>query len=125
MKDQAIQYYQQGYNCSQCILKAAEERFQVSVPSQSFHMCSGIRMGFGIGGICSALVGGIMVFGLMFEEEAVKRLSIKLLTMFHERFDTLQCSKLKNQRDQQAICDSIVGEAAAIIEQLIVEEKGI
>lgn len=123
MKEKAIEYYKKGYNCSQCILKAAEFKYKRPVPKQCFDMCRGVNTGFGIGGICSVLVAGIMIFGLFFEEETVKRLRIKLLTEFRNHYGCLNCADLLRMRKDSGRCEGIVGQVAEMVERMINEEK--
>ncbi len=123
MRDKAVFYYNEGYNCSQCILKAAEYAFQIPISRQCYSMCSTISTGFGTGGMCSVLVAGFMVFGLLFDEETAKRLRIRLITLFQEKYDHINCSQLKQYRDAQGICSTIVGDTAEMIYKIILQEK--
>lgn len=119
MKEQAIAFYRKGCNCSQCILKAAETVYNKPVPKQCYAMCQGVNTGFGIGGICSVLVAGVMVFGLFFNEETVKRLRIKLLTEFKRQHGGINCAELVRARGDSARCEAIVGQAADMIKKMI------
>ncbi len=122
MKALAIRFYQQGYNCSQCILKAAEAFYAKPISRQCYNMCQGVNTGFGIGGMCSVLIAGIMVFGLFFGDDVVKRLRIRLLTEFQSRHPQMDCQALRKERQGNGYCENIVGEIAELVEQLIHEE---
>jgi len=123
MKEKALHFYAQGYNCSQCILKAAETVYSIPVSRQSMSICSGISTGFGVNGMCSVLIAGVMALGLLFDEGTVKRLRVKLLTRFHERFRSMDCGALKAQRQSGMHCEAIVGEVASLLETIIAEER--
>ena len=118
MKEKAIYYYRNGYNCSACILKAAEEVYNIPITKQSLEMCSGISNGFGTGGMCSVLVAGIMVLGLIFDEAAVRRMRLEFLTGFSEKYGSINCSKLKNGQ-AGIFCEDLIGDAAKMLGEII------
>ncbi len=124
LKEKALYYYKKGYNCSQCILKACEQVYNVPVSNQSIKLCSAVNTGFGVGSICSVLVAGIMFFGILFDDATAKRLRIKLLTKFQGKH-SINCMSLKKEIKNNGGCDIIVCEIAGIIEEIINEEKGI
>lgn len=119
MKEKALRYYKQGYNCSQCILKAVEHKYNISVPKQCYSMCRAINNGLGIGGMCSVLTAGIMVFGLLYDDMTAKRLRMKLLGMFQEKYGALECGVLKRGRSG---CDEIIADIASMIDNIIQDE---
>ncbi len=122
MKDKVLNYYYQGYNCSQCILKAAEQKYKIPISNQSIKLCNGVCNGFGVGGICSVIVAGIMVLGLLFDEKTVKRLRLKFITEFQDKFSVLNCSQLKEKMGEYS-CDKLILEAADLIDKIIEEEQ--
>ena len=62
-----------GDNCSQVILRAVAEEYGISLSEELFCACRGIHGGFGINGMCSGIVAGVMALGLLCEEEELKR----------------------------------------------------
>ena len=58
-----------GDNCSQVILRAVAEEYGISLSEELFCACRGIHGGFGINGMCSGIVAGVMALGLLCEEE--------------------------------------------------------
>ncbi len=122
MKEKALQYYRQGYNCSQCILKAVEFKYKIPISKQCLSLCSTVNTGFGIGGMCSVLVAGIMVLGLLFDDSNAKRLRMKLLSQFKENYRTFNCQDLIKGRNSDRACDQLVYEVAGLIESVIDEE---
>jgi len=119
MRKMSIEFYRKGFNCSQSILKAAEVTYNIKVPDQSFNMCKGIGSGFGAGNLCCALVGGVMVFGLMFDETVTKRMRIRLLDLFQQKYGSIQCAVLiKRMRDD---CEQVVGDVADFTQKVIEE----
>lgn len=122
MKDKVLNYYYQGYNCSQCILKAAEQKYKLPISKQSLNLCTGVSNGFGIGGFCSVITAGIMIFGLLFDEETVKRLRLKLLDTFQEKYSSLNCLELR-KKNGEYFCKNFIPEAADIIDKIITDEN--
>lgn len=123
MKNRAIFFYRNGFNCAQCILKAAEETFHIPISRQCLDSCSAVNSGFGIGGMCSVLIAGILVFGILFDSTTAKRLRLMLLSSFQERHQGMSCGHIKKSRGEQESCEEIVGEVAEMIEELICREN--
>ena len=123
MRERAIYYYRQGYNCSQCLMKAAQSRYRLNISRETMNSLSGVNSGFGIGGLCSVLIAAIMVFGLLFDENRVKVLRLKLLTAFTAKYGTVNCGALMASVENGS-CESIVGDIAEMMEKLISEERG-
>lgn len=121
LRKKALYYYKNGYNCSQCLLKACEQVYGISVSKQSLKLCSAVNNGFGIGNICSVLVSSIMIFGLMFNNNTAKKLRMKLLADFSEKH-SLNCTALKKEFND-ANCENIIGEIADLTEKIISEER--
>ena len=122
MKERAVMYYRQGHNCSQCILKAAEYTYKIPIPKQCYEMCKGVNTGFGLGGMCSVLIAGVMVFGLFFDEATVKRLRLRLFSDFRDLHPALNCADLVKERKNGAKCEQIVRQIAGLVKQIIDEE---
>lgn len=121
MRSKAIFYHKQGYNCAQCLLKAAEDRFQICISCQCLASCSAVNSGFGIGGMCSVLIAGIMVFGILFDDATAKRLRLALLNSFQEKHKGINCGQIKRMGVSED-CDEIIGDVADLVEELIVNE---
>jgi len=123
MKEKAIQYYRQGWNCSQCILKAAEAVYGLPISRQCMNACGGVCTGFGVGGLCSVLIAGVMALGMLFDEATVKRLRIQLFTAFHDKYRCTDCATLKSKRGEGMLCEGIVADVAAMVERIVAEER--
>ena len=121
MEERAALYYRQGYNCSQCILKAVEHEYYKPIPKQCYALCRGVNTGFGFGGMCSVLIAGVMAFGLFFDEASVKRLRLSLFSAFQDLYPSLNCAELVKERQNSAKCERIVRQVAGIVKRLIDE----
>ncbi len=122
MRQAAVYYHSCGYNCSQCILKAAENRFGIVVSPQCMNSLGAVCNGFGVQSMCSVLVAGMMVFGILFGDETAKRLRMKLLDRFHEKYNGINCGHIVRLRDNSNSCDDVIGDVAEMIEQIVLEE---
>jgi C_GCAxxG_C_C family probable redox protein len=117
MRKLAAEFFREGFNCSQCILKAAEITYDIKIPKQSLNMCKGVGSGFGTGNFCCALVGGIMVFGIMFDEIITKRLRICLIDLFLQKYGSTQCSILIKRMNDD--CEQLVADVAEMTQEII------
>lgn len=120
--DLAIQYYRNGYNCSQCIIKAVETKYKISFGEMPLNMTRGVCGGFGIGNICCCLVGAIFSLGALFDDEnEIKRLRMQLIMEFKERFRDISCCKLKMNYARNKECDIIIKDTCDMFERLVDE----
>ena len=62
LKERIRTYCGNGDNCSQVILRAVAEEYGISLSEELFCACRGIHGGFGINGMCSGIVAGVMAF---------------------------------------------------------------
>lgn len=125
MKTLAVDYHKNGYNCSQCILRALEDKFDIEISEECYNLTRGINEGFGIGATCSLIIAGTMAFGLFFDDNTVKSLRLKLIDYVNENYGVLDCGKLKRCDKIGEGCLILVGDVANYIEKLILEELGI
>ncbi|NLM13286.1 MAG: hypothetical protein GX209_06035 [Epulopiscium sp.] len=123
MKEKAVYYYNKGYNCSQCMLKAAEEHYGLNIPQECYDVCKGLNTGLGIGSTCTLISAATMIFGLLFDEKTVKRLRMRYIDAFHDLHHALNCSQLKSLREYYGNCSILIEEAADLLEKIISEEK--
>ncbi|MDR3239058.1 MAG: C-GCAxxG-C-C family protein [Clostridiales bacterium] len=123
MREKALAFYREGYNCSQSILKAAEALYAVPMPEQSVDMCCCVNMGLGTGGLCCALIGSVMLFGLMFDEDEAKKLRIELMDMFYQQYGSLNCCLLSANGTNTTACEKIIADAAGMTQQIIEESR--
>ncbi len=122
MREIAIDLYNRGYNCALCIIIAATRYYGINLPDECERMCAGLYGGLGVGRMCSALVGGVLVLGLMFGERRLKTLRIKLLMDAVDHFESIDCAMLARKQRTGEYCAPLVGEIASLLEEIINEE---
>ncbi len=122
MKEAALKYYNDGLNCSQCIIKAFEQKYGYAISDEIYSSLSAVNTGLGVGSVCSALIAGIMIFGLVFDEDTAHRARLKLLAFFDAYFESINCSGLNSSKNEFKGCDKVIVMAAYFTEQILLEE---
>lgn len=117
LKEKSIYYYNEGFNCTQCLLKAFEYIYKIPISEQSLKICNNINNGFGVGNICGAVIAGIMIFSLLFDYDTTNRLKMELLFTLNENH-SINCMQLKKEFNEKD-CTNIIGLIADIIENII------
>ncbi|MGN1317490.1 MAG: C-GCAxxG-C-C family (seleno)protein [Lachnospirales bacterium] len=113
LKNMAVRYYREGYNCSQSVLMAANEKYSLNLPHKCIKMCEGVSNGLGIGSVCSVLVACIMVISLMCEKE-VKMKRLEMIDKFDKVNGGINCGKIRDND-----CIKIIENSCDILEDLV------
>lgn len=119
MKEKTMVYCREGENCSLALLRAAADVYGFSLSKEMIDSCGALCSGFGIGGICSALVAAIMVLGILFEPEEAKKRRLFFLLAARERFGAMDCQTLSAGKLD---CTDLMGDIAALLEENIQTE---
>ena len=117
-KEKALYYHEQGCNCSFVILKAGAEKYGLTLPEEAEQSCCAVSSGFGVGSICCALVGAVMLLGLLFSEEKAKLLRMQLFVLFHDKYKTLNCCAISAHIET---CVEVIADVATLTEELIAQ----
>lgn len=115
MKKLAQEYYKKELGCSRSILMAFRDKYGY-VTDEVIDAANAINNGFGIGGICSALVAGIMILGLLYEGNGANSERIRLMTAFQCRFCSINCMSLARERED---CVDLMDFICDYLEELI------
>ncbi len=98
----AFMYHQSGFNCTQSVLAAYQDRTGLS-EQQSFAVATGFGGGVRYGGLCGAVSGAVMVLGILYPHDqkndpegksASIRRTVEFERRFKERFANLDCRDL-------------------------------
>lgn len=84
--------------CSRSILMAFRDKYGY-VTEEVINSANAINNGFGIGGMCSALLAGIMILGLLYKGEEAYSERMKLMTCFQCKFCSINCMSLAKERN--------------------------
>lgn len=115
LKDMALKYYRRGENCSQCVLRACNEKYGLSFSEDCFSMCGGIWGGFGVGSICSVLVACIMIIARMCPQDTARK-RIQMIDRFNSELGGINCGKIR-----KGDCEKIIRASCDILEEIIEE----
>ena len=100
--EQSIVYHRKGFNCCQCVLASFADLTGLE-EQKSFDISAGFGAGAGNGELCGALIGAIMVLGLLTpvdttdpvaSKQRTLALSKELQKRFSEKFGALRCQDL-------------------------------
>ncbi len=116
LSELAIEYYRQGYSCSRCIMKAAEDEYGINA-KDTLQALGGISNGLGIGAMCSVPITCVLVLGLLYtDENKIKQKRLEFLIRFKKDFKSFNCSEIQKQVD---ICDPVIKRGCDILAEII------
>lgn len=140
IKTTAEDYYRnRDFYCSEAIVKAIKDEFELPISDDIIKMASGFPVGIGGSGCsCGAVVGGIMSLGLFFGRSEAKdrkvnktmALSKELHNIFTNKHKYLCCKLLTKDMtlgspDHLNQCVDFTGEVAEETAKIIVRELGL
>ena len=101
----AAQYKLSGkYNCCQAVAKAYSDKLSVS-EEEMLRLTAGFAVGMGcMEATCGALIGAVMVAGLLTEGRGTVKLSREMLKSFEEKCGATVCGDLKGAETGKVLC---------------------
>lgn len=139
VREKAAGYYRRGeYYCSEAIVKAIKDAYELEYGDEVVKLASGFPVGMGGSGCaCGALTGGVMAIGMVFgrakakgpEVDTAMRIAREFHTAFSEKLGTTCCRVLTRNMtlgspEHMDKCVAITGEVAAETVRLINTELG-
>lgn len=131
----ALSYYRSGLYCSEAILKAFNEAYNLGLPESSYKMATGFGSGMaGSGCACGALTACVMVLGLVAgrthkgqSETLVFDAVSRLQAEFKAEYKSACCRSLTRQvewgsKAHKSQCEHYVLSAVQITERMLVNE---
>jgi C_GCAxxG_C_C family probable redox protein len=116
----------EGLNCAETILRAANSDLRLGLDKNALRLAAGFGGGMGVGSVCGALTGAIMVMGRLYvkerahESSRVKDVEKKFIAAFEKEFGTILCTPIKNAHfNPEHKCKSVVLKASEILEDLL------
>ena len=139
-KEKAVQYYQDGYLCSQSVLAAYAEEYGLT---EEMALKLGTCLGAGMrkGEVCGACTGALMVLGLMHDDPKNRKTAYENTKQFLNDFRDVNGSYLCNDllgcdvrtpegvqyaRDHHLFtefCPKMVASAVEILEKIMSAQK--
>ena len=128
----SLEYFRNGLYCSEAILRAFNEVYQLDYPENKYKIATGFGSGLGESGCsCGSLTAGVMVLGLIagrnhvYESERVAFTAVhELHQRFKEKHKAICCRFLTRNvewgtAEHKILCETYVIDAAQITEDLI------
>lgn len=117
LSENAVKYYRNGYNCSKCIIKAAEAEYGIKVGDTPLRMLGAVNNGFGIGIMCSVPIACVAVLGALYKDEtALKRKRLDFLVRFRNEFGSYNCSEIM---PRISTCEKVISGGCDILADII------
>ena len=128
----SLRYFRNGLYCSEAILRAFNEVYNLGLPDHLYKIATGFGSGLGESGcVCGAATSGVMVLGLVagrnkaYESERMVYLAVnELHRRFKENTKALCCRVLTknvkwNSAEHKITCEQYVIEAARLTDEII------
>ena len=135
-RNAAGQYFKNGYNCSESIVRAGADLLEIKLDEQTLRTATGFGGGIGHAGcVCGALAASVMVIGLLKGRTSADESRVEAYNLsgeFHQRFQEkfgATCCRVLNQhefetRDHLVTCVKITGNTMALLADFL-QEKGV
>lgn len=128
----AMDYFNRGLYCSEALLKAFNEVYDLGLPPSAYKIATGFGSGMGeTGCACGAVTSCVMVLGLVAgrddssQSEALVFDGVKeLQTAFRNTYRSTCCKVLTKDvtwgsKEHTAQCEAIVGKAAQLTQSIL------
>ena len=128
VKDTALEYHLNGYNCAQSVLAACRDYYDIDEKT-ALAISAGFGGGVRSGEICGAISGAVMAAGLACpfndaqDTEAKKKIAAiasKSVDIVRDKYGCVRCIDLKKSGVR---CPEIIGFMAEAAENIIKENK--
>ena len=121
LKDYALHYYEQGYNCAESLVYGANAAWHLNLDENACHLMAGLGGGLQVGDVCGALTGAVCALGcLIVKTKAhdcaeLKPLTQAVVEQVRQRLGSLRCEEIKPERR----CAATVENCADILEAVL------
>ena len=101
LKDYALHYYEQGYNCAESLVYGANVAWHLNLDENACHLMAGLGGGLQVGDVCGALTGAVCALGcLIVKTKAhdcaeLKPLTQAVVEQVRQRLGSLRCEEIK------------------------------
>lgn len=129
LKETAVRYYSEGYNCAESLIRAANEIWKLGLDEKACHLAGGLGGGLQIGDVCGALTGAVCALScLIIETRAhdcpqLKPLTQKVVLAIQEQLGSRRCDEIKPRlHTAERRCSSVVEICAEVLESVLDQE---
>lgn len=128
LKEQALHYYEQGYNCAESLVYGTNAALKLNLDENACHLMAGLGGGLQVGDVCGALTGAVCALGcLIVKTKAhdcpeLKPLTQAVVEQVRTRLGSLRCDEIKPRLFQpERHCAATVENCADILEAVLME----
>jgi C_GCAxxG_C_C family probable redox protein len=121
----AVEFYKEGYNCAESIVKAINEERNLNIPVSVATPFGG---GMAVGSTCGAITGAIIALGAIKGRESAeeaneaRNLSREIMNKIKEDYGTFNCIELKKNG---VSCSEIIEYAYEVLKKHVERDVGI
>lgn len=126
LQEIAVKYYDTtDMNCSESIMHAANDFYQMNLNETDFKLLAGFGAGCSSGSLCGAIAAGVAVIGaLKIEDQWRGSASVKITKGFiaacREKLGSELCKEIKSNHFSPAVrCEKVVSTVAQILEETL------
>lgn len=129
MKNFVADYYKNGYNCCEAVIMAADKKYKLGVSKDVLYSANLINNGMGVGSLCSAIIGGVMVIGLVFgrqntiQDSQLGQLRMQFLDCVNCELKSINCSQICKTPLARDNCIEVISIIAGILDKIISKYK--
>lgn len=116
-------------NCAETILYGANIAYNLGLEKDALKLAAGFGGGMGIGEMCGALTGSVMVLGEMFvsdrahESLRIKKLAKEFLNEYEKEMGTFICKQLiPKYATKEHKCRVVILKAGEILDRIVARE---
>ena len=92
-------------NCTQSVLKVFEDKINIQ-PEELTKLAAGFAAGMGcMESTCGALIGAVMVAGMVTDGKGTPRFSKEIVNKFYEKCGATICKELKGIETGKVLCE--------------------
>jgi len=129
LKDVAQQYYLNGYNCAESIIRAGNDYYQLGLHDHDMKMMAAFGGGMMIGDVCGVFTSSAAIISSKYvetkahdQQKDLQKITVKMITTFQKRFQSRKCSEIKpNFFEPKVRCQNTVTIACEMLEDIINE----
>lgn len=125
MKQIAKDLFEQGHNCCEVIIMAADKKYNLNIPEDTFRFVACTNYGFGIGSLCGAIISGVMIIGYIFKNSCssdsacINKIRMEFIDNVNNKLQSINCSKIIKVNNEKEGCKRVVSIIADVLEKVI------
>ena len=126
LKEYALHYYEQGYNCAESLVYGANAAWILNLDENACHVMAGLGGGLQVGDVCGALTGAVCALScLIVKTKAhdcaeLKPLTQTIVGQVRQRLGALRCEEIKPRLFQpERRCAATVENCADVLETVL------